>query len=120
MIRRPPRSTLFPYTTLFRSKYGGEAAGSKISLLQTQEQVRQYLLTEFEDDVTKESEKSDGKFTSAYLQEKSMIEGNIYTARSDKDSWMDRAAWSQRMVKKGFYSLSQGDADQSRLDSMVI
>src|SRR2546426_6304867 len=26
MIRRPPRSTLFPYTTLFRSS-GGEAAG---------------------------------------------------------------------------------------------
>src|SRR3712207_8763614 len=23
MIRRPPRSTLFPYTTLFRSSYGG-------------------------------------------------------------------------------------------------
>src|SRR5690349_23040764 len=23
MIRRPPRSTLFPYTTLFRSKYFG-------------------------------------------------------------------------------------------------
>src|SRR5687767_15771561 len=34
MIRRPPRSTLFPYTTLFRSRtvhqkgIGGEAAGS--------------------------------------------------------------------------------------------
>src|SRR5688572_31531931 len=25
MIRRPPRSTLFPYTTLFRSAVGGEA-----------------------------------------------------------------------------------------------
>src|SRR5438270_7820540 len=25
MIRRPPRSTLFPYTTLFRSKLVGEA-----------------------------------------------------------------------------------------------
>src|SRR3989475_8967218 len=24
MIRRPPRSTLFPYTTLFRSERGGE------------------------------------------------------------------------------------------------
>src|SRR3712207_7339497 len=24
MIRRPPRSTLFPYTTLFRSHVGGE------------------------------------------------------------------------------------------------
>src|SRR5258705_8979699 len=27
MIRRPPRSTLFPYTTLFRSHPGLEAAG---------------------------------------------------------------------------------------------
>src|SRR2546429_6357361 len=25
MIRRPPRSTLFPYTTLFRSKFGGNS-----------------------------------------------------------------------------------------------
>src|SRR2546422_7066722 len=25
MIRRPPRSTLFPYTTLFRSRLGGGA-----------------------------------------------------------------------------------------------
>src|SRR3712207_6910551 len=24
MIRRPPRSTLFPYTTLFRSRVGGQ------------------------------------------------------------------------------------------------
>src|SRR3712207_8822328 len=30
MIRRPPRSTLFPYTTLFRSEYdrGGRSCGS--------------------------------------------------------------------------------------------
>src|SRR3712207_7695220 len=26
MIRRPPRSTLFPYTTLFRSRPGGRGA----------------------------------------------------------------------------------------------
>src|SRR2546425_4860484 len=26
MIRRPPRSTLFPYTTLFRSMFSGTAA----------------------------------------------------------------------------------------------
>src|SRR2546430_11099767 len=26
MIRRPPRSTLFPYTTLFRSKYAEDLA----------------------------------------------------------------------------------------------
>src|SRR3712207_7232599 len=28
MIRRPPRSTLFPYTTLFRSPVGGAVAAS--------------------------------------------------------------------------------------------
>src|SRR2546429_8706799 len=27
MIRRPPRSTLFPYTTLFRSRAGGAVSG---------------------------------------------------------------------------------------------
>src|SRR2546430_17417366 len=27
MIRRPPRSTLFPYTTLFRSAYAARLAG---------------------------------------------------------------------------------------------
>src|SRR5436189_4739334 len=32
MIRRPPRSTLFPYTTLFRSKpgEGGQLPGHKV------------------------------------------------------------------------------------------
>src|SRR5689334_23681853 len=29
MIRRPPRSTLFPYTTLFRSGRGHEAGGAR-------------------------------------------------------------------------------------------
>src|SRR3712207_8465600 len=29
MIRRPPRSTLFPYTTLFRSSGGTERGGSR-------------------------------------------------------------------------------------------
>src|SRR2546430_3417619 len=32
MIRRPPRSTLFPYTTLFRSGCGRASGGSSISL----------------------------------------------------------------------------------------
>src|SRR5258708_13412179 len=32
MIRRPPRSTLFPYTTLFRSKVSEQSAAQKESL----------------------------------------------------------------------------------------
>src|SRR2546426_7737317 len=31
MIRRPPRSTLFPYTTLFRSREGGRAAHGRVA-----------------------------------------------------------------------------------------
>src|SRR5256886_3435420 len=31
MIRRPPRSTLFPYTTLFRSRVARRRAGSRSS-----------------------------------------------------------------------------------------
>src|SRR2546422_8228472 len=30
MIRRPPRSTLFPYTTLFRSRRGGACQGEGV------------------------------------------------------------------------------------------
>src|SRR5258708_24153499 len=34
MIRRPPRSTLFPYTTLFRSRpAGAEAVSGSVSLV---------------------------------------------------------------------------------------
>src|SRR3989449_1799377 len=33
MIRRPPRSTLFPYTTLFRSVWGRGALDDKDNLL---------------------------------------------------------------------------------------
>src|SRR5258708_29978941 len=33
MIRRPPRSTLFPYTTLFRSLLDGYRDGHKIGLI---------------------------------------------------------------------------------------
>src|SRR2546425_6173543 len=33
MIRRPPRSTLFPYTTLFRSADRATASGTKDELL---------------------------------------------------------------------------------------
>src|SRR5688572_32883762 len=36
MIRRPPRSTLFPYTTLFRSSLGANCATCAIALSASQ------------------------------------------------------------------------------------
>src|SRR5258705_8633159 len=35
MIRRPPRSTLFPYTTLFRSSFGRSVFGSPTEMPST-------------------------------------------------------------------------------------
>src|SRR3712207_7917782 len=40
MIRRPPRSTLFPYTTLFRSHRGRERARRRLRLLQLEHHAR--------------------------------------------------------------------------------
>src|SRR6266702_5956484 len=40
MIRRPPRSTLFPYTTLFRSHLGDDGHISSPPLIETSAPVR--------------------------------------------------------------------------------
>src|SRR5688572_31552561 len=39
MIRRPPRSTLFPYTTLFRSQDAGLAEGGVVEVLDAAPEV---------------------------------------------------------------------------------
>src|SRR2546425_8818429 len=44
MIRRPPRSTLFPYTTLFRSPCGGLRAGGQAGRVSLAVQPRAQLL----------------------------------------------------------------------------
>src|SRR3712207_6952955 len=44
MIRRPPRSTLFPYTTLFRSGRDGRLVGHAGRFLEAAFAVRQRLL----------------------------------------------------------------------------
>src|SRR5258708_27440902 len=41
MIRRPPRSTLFPYTTLFRSKLVPHDVGTRIKHGKARDVVRQ-------------------------------------------------------------------------------
>src|SRR5687768_18370939 len=38
MLRRPPRSTLFPYTTLFRSGYQAARAGNHFTRLRVETQ----------------------------------------------------------------------------------
>src|SRR5690554_7442823 len=42
MIRRPPRSTLFPYTTLFRSNIAARPKGNNLSLLRNADGQRRF------------------------------------------------------------------------------
>jgi multidrug efflux pump subunit AcrA (membrane-fusion protein) len=125
-------------------KYVGQDAGVKVIKIETRTALQKYLSSdldtetdaaiagallqpalpflpsEFEKDVRKESVRAADKFTSGYLQTISDLQGRIETARSDKETWLDRASWSQRMVKKGYYSRSQAEGDQSRLASAEI
>jgi multidrug resistance efflux pump len=48
------------------------------------------------------------------------VEGKIKVAESDVEQQRDRAAWAQRMVKKGYQTVSQAQAEQSKLESMEI
>lgn len=55
-----------------------------------------------------------------YLQSIEDVVGRIELAQSDLQSWSDRAAWTNRMFRKGLVSKVQVDADQSKLESARI
>src|SRR2546429_1537063 len=55
MIRRPPRSTLFPYTTLFRSRLKGEIMAAEVQL-----QVMRNFATEANPEVVAVRQRIDG------------------------------------------------------------
>src|SRR2546430_13570070 len=57
MIRRPPRSTLFPYTTLFRSKGVTFFITSKLYRFPNPITLTKYMSGEIHDDKVKELEK---------------------------------------------------------------
>src|SRR5262249_14015838 len=45
------------------------------------------------------------------------LKGRIEIAEADRDIQQDRAAWARRMVKKGYLTQTQADAEQFRLQS---
>jgi multidrug efflux pump subunit AcrA (membrane-fusion protein) len=59
---------------------------------------------------------TDGK----YPQDLKDIEGRMKMAQSDRDQQLERAAWAERQVKKGYYQASQAQAEVARLQSMEI
>jgi multidrug efflux pump subunit AcrA (membrane-fusion protein) len=55
-----------------------------------------------------------------YLQTLKDIEGRTKIAESDLEMSRDRAAWADRMLRKGFYTASQTEAEHSRAESADI
>jgi HlyD family secretion protein len=106
--------------TVDLTKFVGSRAGARLLPLETHDQVQKYLTSTFQKDVADESKTADNKLTSEYLQALNEIEGRIEIARSDREMWADRAAWSQGMVTRGYYTRSQSEADLSRKASAEI
>lgn len=55
-----------------------------------------------------------------YEQTKKEIVGRLSQAETDLQMWQERAAWSQRMVRRGYASTTQGRAEQAKLQSAEL
>lgn len=55
-----------------------------------------------------------------YQSARKLILSNKSLAESDVQMWLDRAAWSERMVKKKFLTPTQAAADRARLRSAQL
>ena len=55
-----------------------------------------------------------------YLQTVKDIQGRTSIAESDLEMCRERTAWADRMVRKGFYTVTQAEAEHSRLKSAEI
>jgi multidrug resistance efflux pump len=55
-----------------------------------------------------------------YPQQEKIFKGNIKQAESDVEQQRDRVAWANRMVKKGYLTVTQSQGEQSKLESLQI
>src|SRR3712207_7437564 len=89
MIRRPPRSTLFPYTTLFRSRHDAQHLGAR-------QQFGHLALGEEE----RRSEEHTSELQSRqYLVCRLLLEKKKYTLQKPGISRVGVAAWGVLVVR---------------------
>src|SRR2546430_7744692 len=86
MIRRPPRSTLFPYTTLFRSRSAadrGECAALELAMGQARESLASLTLRRSEEH-TSELQSQSNLVCRLLLEKKKMKYENVRTCETYK------------------------------------
>src|SRR5699024_12390642 len=91
MIRRPPRSTLFPYTTLFRSDSGGEwcrSCSSRRSRPTSSRSVRTRISTFRCTGITGRSEEHTSE-----LQSRFDLVCRLLLEKKKKNTYKDNTAW---------------------------
>src|SRR5258708_20941463 len=81
MIRRPPRSTLFPYTTLFRSAHGDSVAGGLL-VLAFHGHAREPLQQPRSEEHTSELQSPDHLVCRLLLEKKKRKNNNEYTTHT--------------------------------------
>src|SRR5258708_23987810 len=92
MIRRPPRSTLFPYTTLFRSRFRGNAHWVRLCMLRCASKRRRTRSEEH----TSELQSPDHLVCRLLLEKK-----NRFPGRSLGLPHADDVAWLRTGVRVG-------------------
>src|SRR5262245_6392862 len=101
-------------------KFLGDSIATKVLPINARADLQNYLISHLEGDLNKQVDVEGTKTVSDVLKNLSDIQGQIELARSDKEMALDRAAWSQRMLKKGYLSRSQAESDKSKLDSTAF
>jgi hypothetical protein len=48
------------------------------------------------------------------------VQGRLSLAKADMEQWRERAAWSERMVKKGFLTRAQAQADRAHAQDAML
>src|SRR3712207_9487374 len=86
MIRRPPRSTLFPYTTLFRSVYDEYQINSETPL-EVSDKLNRLSTYEQEDGLEKKKENDAKKSPNIQNKEKNL---KIKEEDKKKSTYLDR------------------------------
>src|SRR3712207_9572265 len=83
MIRRPPRSTLFPYTTLFRSEEEREAMRAEIEALRQEIYEQRHSEEDEEEKQLALMEKS-YQMAAKYLPQNSNLPSNAFTPAQER------------------------------------